>query len=262
MLFARTLIWRKYLKLTEDSILNRKIKIFQPERGYRVAIDPIILSNFACGFNNRCRSKIATKKILDVGCGVGTISLILKMKESTSQITAIDIDERICEICRRNARINSLNVDVINVGLENINYVLKDKLFDQIVTNPPFFDEKLSRISESKKLANFETMNLSHWIVLCFKKLKSGGIFSMIHDASRIDDILCSLKNIAGSIQIIPIFPKINCRANRIIVTAKKSSKSASSILPGIVVHESNGSYSEAVREILSGSFLQSDKKY
>jgi tRNA1(Val) A37 N6-methylase TrmN6 len=246
----------RYLKLTEDSILNGKIKLLQPDNGYRVAIDPIILSSFVCGLTH-CGHKATTiEKILDVGCGVGTISLILKMKKNASEVTAIDIDEKMCQICRQNATINSLDVNVINTGLESINSVLKDELFDQVVTNPPFSNKNSSRISESKRLANFETMDLYDWIAFCFKKLKNGGIFSLIHNASRIDDILCSLKNIAGSIQIIPIFPKINCRANRIVVIAQKSSKSASSILSGIVVHENDGSYSDAMRKILSGSFL------
>jgi tRNA1(Val) A37 N6-methylase TrmN6 len=241
------------LEYSTDSVLNGKIKLVQPQNGYRVAIDPIILSSFVHPRRNQ--------KILDVGCGVGTISLILKMKEISSEITALDVDKTMCEICRQNSAINSLHINVINVGIENAkeNLSLKNKLFDQIVTNPPFFSQKSSRISETKRLANFETVNLSDWILFCFKKLKNEGIFSMIHKASRIDDILYSLRGIAGSVQLIPIFPKINCEANRVVIIAKKSSKTETRILQGIVVHEDNGDYSKTMDEILSGKFLVDD---
>ena len=58
---------------TDDRILNGKILLRQPKKGYRVAIDPIILASFIEPTDNQ--------EILDVGCGVGTISLILKRKK-------------------------------------------------------------------------------------------------------------------------------------------------------------------------------------
>ena len=74
---------------TDDSILNGKILLRQPKKGYRVAIDPIILASFIEPKDNQ--------EILDVGCGVGAISLILKRKNRSAKITAIDIDENMCE---------------------------------------------------------------------------------------------------------------------------------------------------------------------
>ncbi|MDR2781277.1 MAG: methyltransferase [Holosporaceae bacterium] len=237
---------------TEDSILGGQIKLLQPKSGYRVAIDPIVLAYFV--------SVRQHQEILDVGCGVGTISLILKAKEKLARIAAIDTDKEMCLICQKNAQINSLDIDITNIGIEHINEhaLFQSKLFDHVVTNPPFFEQKSSRISEAKKMANFETINLIDWIAFCVKKLKNNGIFSIIHKASRIDDILYALKNIAGSIVIIPIFPKNNCEANRVIVQAKKSSRSETKILSGIVAHNDDGSYSEHMRNIL---YQQMEKK-
>lgn len=233
----------RMVEFTEDRILGGKIKLFQPKDGYRVAIDPIILASFI--------NPQPGQKILDVGCGVGTISLILKMKETLSEVTAVDIDEKMCEICQRNSEANSLKIEIINLGIESS--ALEHRLFDQIATNPPFFEKKSARISRSKELANFETIDLVDWIAFCFKRLKNGGIFSIIHRASRLGDILRILKNLAGAVQITPIFPKNNCEASRVVVCAKKSCRSETKILPGIVVHNDNCSYSDVVCKILEG---------
>ncbi|MDR2723657.1 MAG: methyltransferase [Holosporaceae bacterium] len=234
------------IELTEDSILNGKIKLFQPENGYRVAIDPIILANFV--------TLKAHHKVLDVGCGVGAISLILKMKENLSEVTALDIDEEMCQICMQNSAANALDLEVINMGIEE-NTFLEERLFDQVVTNPPFLEKKSSRTSESKKQANVETISLTEWIRRCLNKLKSNGIFSIIHRASRLEEILSALKNTAGAINITPIFPKYNWEANRIVVQAQKSNKSETKILPGVVVHRDDGNYSDYMCRVLSGNF-------
>ncbi|MDR0555970.1 MAG: methyltransferase [Holosporaceae bacterium] len=231
-------------EFTRDSLLNGQLKLRQPKSGYRVAIDPIILSSFV---HPRPR-----QKILDVGCGVGTIALILKRRECLSEITALDIDTEMCEICRENSAMNSLDIEVIAVSIESSVF---GSSFDQVVTNPPFLQKKSSRISESKILANFETIDLADWISYCLRTLKNRGIFTMIHRASRLGDILEALKRnkIAeiGDVQITPIFPKIDSAANRVLVQAQKSCKSESKILPGIIVHNTDGSYTEAMQRIL-----------
>ena len=47
---------------------DRQIRVYQPIKGYRVSIDAILLASVV-----RCGPKY--KKILDVGCGVGGVSL-------------------------------------------------------------------------------------------------------------------------------------------------------------------------------------------
>jgi tRNA1(Val) A37 N6-methylase TrmN6 len=235
-------------KLTEDYIINKQIKLLQPKIGYRVAIDPIIFASFINAEQNQ--------KILDVGCGVGAISLVMKKMEKTLRITALDIDERMCEICEKNAKINSLNIEVINNTIENFSdrNFLRGKLFDHVVTNPPFFKANESRISELTKFSKFETLDLLDWISFCIGKLKPGGIFSIIHNASRVNDIVCALRY-AGLTSIIPIFPKRHEKAKRVIVQCKRKNKSEAEILPGLIVHNDDGSYSDEVKQILAGNF-------
>ena len=234
-----------------DHIFGKKISIQQPMKGYRVAIDPILLANFVS-------IKKADDTVLDVGCGVGAISLVLKYKNPNIKITGIDIDAEMCDLCKKNALQNSLDIDVINIDIKGTHEdsVLKKQLFDHVVTNPPFFETKSSRISQAKLMANFETVALDTWITLCLKKLKNRGTFSIIHCASRLHDILFSIKEKAGSIEIIPIYSKANRSASRVIIKCVKESNASVTVHPSMVIHDDCGKYKENVSEILSGKLL------
>ena len=234
-------------EFTQDYILNGKLKLLQPKNGYRVAIDPILLSAFVNVKPNQ--------KILDVGCGVGAISLILKKREESLNITAVDLDVKMCELCKKNAELNNIDINVVNCGIENINSDadIRKEHFDQVITNPPFFKRTSSRISKTKQLANFETIELSNWIAFCIKRLKNGGTFSIIHSASRLGDILQAALTYLGDIEIIPVYSKREADAKRVIVTGKKGRKSDMKISQGIIVHNDDGSYTDIMKKILAG---------
>ncbi|GHT93474.1 methyltransferase [Alphaproteobacteria bacterium] len=234
------------MELTKDYVLKGRVSLLQPKYGYRVAVDPFVLSSFV---NVR-----DGQSVLDVGCGVGAISLILKLKNPFAQITAIDVDRDICDICMRNSEENSLDIDIINVGIENFHKNHRNNLFDHVVTNPPFFNKKSTRVSDLKLLANFETIELSDWVSCCLKNLKNGGMFYIIHHASRISDILLSLAKKAGATEIIPIFPKDGQDAIRVIVKCKKGSMESTRITSGLILHDRDGNFSETTREILEFS--------
>lgn len=233
------------MEITKDSILNGKIELYQPKQGYRVAIDPLLLSSVIELKNNQT--------ILDVGCGVGTISLILKHLNKSQQITSLDIDPTVIDLCQKNSKLNNLPLNTINAAINS--NLLKHKSFDCVVTNPPYYNPSKFRRSKTKLKANFETITLSSWISFCLKRLKPKGSFYIVHIPEKLNEILESIKTITGKIEIIPIYSYQNQPARRIIVKCKKGSKESLKILPGIISHQENGEYSEDLKMILDGKF-------
>ncbi len=235
------------MEITEDSILNGAIRLCQPKCGYRVAIDPIVLA-----------SVVEIKKnqtILDVGCGVGTISLILKYLDQSQVITSIDIDSDMTGLCRKNSEINHLPLNIINHKVDSD--LLKGENFDCIVTNPPFYDSDSFRCSEKKLTANFETIDIKSWISFCVKRLKNRGNFYIIHIPEKLGAILGALGDLVGKVEIIPIYSHSNQPAKRVIIRCKKGSKEPLKILPGIVSHRENNEYTDQLRSILNGNFVR-----
>ena len=86
---------------TNDYLLNRQVKIFQPVDGYRASTDAVILSSLV-------QKVKKNDKILDVGSGTGAISLCLaaRFQEIQPQITGIEIQPELAELSARSAEAN------------------------------------------------------------------------------------------------------------------------------------------------------------
>ncbi len=72
-------------------------------------------------------------KALDMGCGYGLISLILKHQIETLDVTGIDVNQRAIECANESAKAMKLDLNFINQDIL-LGY---DASFDCIVTNPP-----------------------------------------------------------------------------------------------------------------------------
>jgi tRNA1(Val) A37 N6-methylase TrmN6 len=144
------------------------------------------------------------------------------------------------KLAKVNAANNNLYFEVINSDLANLPDALKQKSFDHIMTNPPFFiPETLSKpLDSGKLLANVETMKLGEWITLSLKRLKSHGSFTIIHLAERLPEILTHMGQSCGNIRILPISSRKEHPAKRIIIQAIKGSKSPMKLLPPFIVHD------------------------
>lgn len=230
-----------------DTLCNGQLLLAQRTSGYRVSLDPFLLAYFT--------PKRTYNSILDVGSGVGTIALLLKLYHPLASITALEQNEELSEICRHNSYLNHQKIDIVCADLQD--NPLKTQQFDLVVTNPPFYEKNSHRLSSTRTTTDFETLPLAQWISLCIARLNHHGTFSIIHLASRLDEILSILNRKLGNIEVIPIYSKKNQPANRVIVTAKKGSSIALKLSPGIVVHEDSGEYSSIIQKILTGNFVQ-----
>ena len=55
--------------LTEDALLGGRVRLLQPRRGYRVAVDAVLLAAAV--------DPAAGERVLDLGAGVGAVGLCL-----------------------------------------------------------------------------------------------------------------------------------------------------------------------------------------
>jgi tRNA1(Val) A37 N6-methylase TrmN6 len=94
-------------------------------------------------------------------------------------------------------------------------------------------------------------VDVAAWIKGCLACLKPKGRMVMIHRADRLSDVLAALHKGAGDIRILPIFPKANQPARRVIIDAGKDRRSPDTLLPGLVLHEEGGAYTVAADAVL-----------
>lgn len=235
---------------TNDYLLDKKIKIFQPQNGYRASTDAVFLSSLL-------DDKLVHNgdSILDVGSGTGAISLCLasRLKHKNVNITGIDIQQDLVELSNFSAKSNCFD-DFLNYIHTDIRQktILPSGTFNFVITNPPYSDHDMPSPNNSKKLAhNHQDFDLTGWIGFCLKMLKPKGYLLLINRAEAINEILISLQNKAGSIQILPMYSKQNQDAKRVVVIAQKTAKGITKILPPFYTHNQDGTYTPKAQSIL-----------
>lgn len=72
--------------------------------------------------------------ILDLGCGYGTIGIIIKKVNPQLEVTMVDVNARAVELAKENASLNKVAVTIVTSNMfENI----ETRMFHSILINPP-----------------------------------------------------------------------------------------------------------------------------
>lgn len=94
-------------------------------------------------------------KILDIGTGSGCIAITLKKYLSNAEIFAIDVSANVLEICKKNAQLNKVNIEVLEYNILYNKNLPFNKYFDIILSNPPYVLESEKPLMH-KNVVDFE----------------------------------------------------------------------------------------------------------
>ncbi|PHQ66247.1 MAG: methyltransferase [Robiginitomaculum sp.] len=207
-----------------------QVSVDQPSEGYRAGTDAILLA-----------SSLDAKPgehILELGCGTGVVMLLANHHLPHCQFTGLEKSQDMLALSRSNTE----NADTIAIVEGSIRRIPKDwhLKYDQVVANPPYFDNRQAvRMSDAKESAFVNKgLTLDDWIGAMLLALKPRGIGTLIYRADGLEKICCALAGKAGRLRIQPIHSYSDTPAKRIIVQFRKSVKSESALLPGLVMHE------------------------
>lgn len=244
--------------ITTDKLLSGQVVLRQLQGSYRVGIDAVLLASMVT------LDEQADLKILDLGAGVGGVSLCILKRLSTVRVVSIERIPAYYELCCENIKLNAFVKNRYEAHLGEI-ADFKDLFghFDVVVANPPYYRQNECREAHSKlkSLAHIETTaTLKDFLDLSYKYLKPKGKLHVVHKSCRLPELLCS-KYPWGDIVINPLFSYADSHvAERVIVSLRKDSKQDTKLTSGIVIHNSDGSYTARADAIINGgkSFLTS----
>lgn len=230
-----------------DRYLGGRLLIEQSPDGYRAGIDAALLA-----------SSIVLRPgdgALEFGCGAGAALLSAASLNPGAAFTGLERDPSAAALAAANIAANDLSDHVRVIGADALSW--KDESgFDAVFFNPPFFDDPgaLRAPKDARRAAWLNDATLEDWILTGLKRLKENGVLTIVHRADRLADLLAPLAGRAGDAAILPVHPRADLGAKRVVLAARKASKAPLRLLPPLVLHPAAGSgYTDEAAAILRG---------
>jgi tRNA1(Val) A37 N6-methylase TrmN6 len=230
-------------KIEPDSLLDGRLLLHQWDKGHRVGTDAILLAAAA--------PPIAKGLVVDVGAGVGAVGLILARANTGVEVALLEKNPEAAELSRQNAAANDLSsrirvfeADLFDVPARKAGGLVEAA--DLVVTNPPFLNSRTARASPDAARAMAHMLDeggIAKWLQASLALLKPRGMLVLIHRADALEDLLAGLGGRLGGLEILPVFPRRGEKATRLILRGRKGGKAPLALLPGLVLHETDGGF-------------------
>jgi len=237
--------------VTEDSVLDGRLRLRQPSRGHRVGHDAILLAAAVPARDGEL--------VVDLGAGVGAAGLALAARVGGIKLTLVELAPELAALAAENARLNGLAAQVatLDVAAPARAFVaagLRPEQAARVMMNPPFNDPTRQRASpdRARRLAHAAPRaTLMAWTRTAARLLRPRGTLSLIWRADGLGDVLEALESAFGATTVLPIYAKPAESAIRVLVRATKASRAPLQILPGLVLHDQTGRATAAADAIL-----------
>jgi tRNA1(Val) A37 N6-methylase TrmN6 len=222
------------IETTEDALLNGRIRVRQPARGYRVNVDTLLLA-----------AAIEVKdgaRLMEAGCGIGAALLAIAIRNENAALVGVERDQNIASISRENVAANAMTHRIEIVTGDALDRTLRLGVFDGVFANPPFDTEHEGCApAESRRYAHVADAPLDTWIASLADRLLGGAALTMIHRATKMPEILAALEGRLGGVEVFPVRPNAEAEAKRVLVRARKGSRASLRLLRGLDLHDGSG---------------------
>jgi tRNA1Val (adenine37-N6)-methyltransferase len=191
-----------------------------------------------------------------MGCGVGAVFLSLLQRQPDLKTTAIEISQSFIQLAQKNMHLNDCkDSHIIQSDIRKLEPWLKNKMFDLVLANPPFYKDKSGRLPSNldKAAARHEIHgNLAEWIAVAAERTAPNGCFCLIHLADREIDCLEELQKFFPSISIVAVKSKINKPANRTLFRAWKAGAKTVTRHTPLIIHRNDGLLTDTAAAIIN----------
>lgn len=238
-------------RTSEDALLGGRLTLRQPLRGHRFGHDVVLL-----GAATPARPG---QHAIELGAGVGAAGLALARRVDGLTVTLVELDPDLVALARENAsrngvadRVRAICLDVAAPEKAFAAARLTANSADHVLMNPPFNAPINASPERARRVArNAAPGALAQWIGAAARLLRAHGILTFIWRADGLGDVLTALESGFGAIAVLPVHPKPDAAAIRVLVNAVKGSKAPLVLLPGFTLAESDNKPSAQAEAIL-----------
>jgi tRNA1(Val) A37 N6-methylase TrmN6 len=230
------------IETTVDAFLGGKVEAVQPARGHhRSGLEAVLLA--------AALDETAKGTVVDLGAGAGVAGLCAAARCPAVTVLLVERDP-VLLACGREAlrrkgnarfadRISFMEADIADPA------ATWAPTGDEVLSNPPFHEEASSRASPAQGRAAAHMLGkegLEIWINTAAAMLMPAGRLTIIFRADAMAKLLGAMGREFGSLDILPIHPRRQLAAHRILVSARKRGRAPLQLLPPLILHGEQGS--------------------
>ena len=235
---------------TLDTMFNGILKVIQKKQGYRFSLDAVILARLA--------QVSPGDRVMDLGTGCGIMPLILAAATKVKEVVGVEIQDELADLSARNVRLNGLAelITIIKEDLKDLSARYPSGSFDLIISNPPFRKLDTGRVNpqEQKSIARQEiTVSLVKLLKNAYFLLRNQGKIFLIYPAFRLVDLFYEMrKNSLEPKTIQCVHSRVDTPAKMVLVEGIKEAGVELQVKEPLVIYDSQGNYTEALKRIYS----------
>lgn len=244
---------------TVDAFHRGGFVLVQPRRGHRAGLDAMLLAAAA--------PQAFSGRLADLGAGVGAAGLAVASRAPGARVFLLEREPEMLAHARltldhpANAhlagRAEPVAADVTLTGKARRDAGLADHSFDFVLMNPPF-NEAGNRASPDalRRAAHVMEGDLfERWLRTASAILRPRGELALIARPQSLPEILAALDGRFGGARFLPVHPRPDAPAIRILLRATRGSRAGLSLLPPLILHATgdDGGFSAAADTAING---------
>ncbi|MFI5186088.1 MAG: tRNA1(Val) (adenine(37)-N6)-methyltransferase [Chitinophagales bacterium] len=234
----------------------KQFTIHQDRCAMKVTTDACLFGAWVAGEDKS--EKLNTKNILDIGTGTGLLSLMYVQKKSFALIDAIEIDEGAYEQAKENIAASPFaeRIRVINDDVKTCSFTKK---YDEIISNPPFYEKEIRSANEKKNMAHHqEGLLLEDLLDVIKQNLSQAGVFYLLLPFKRNEEIRKILLKQTNFVSKI-VFVRQSIKHNyfRLMIKGKlKQETDTETMIEEISIRNDSQQYTDEFKELLKDYYL------
>lgn len=241
-----------------DKFLGGRITLIQPGRGHKAGLDAALVQAMV--------PDRASGKLVDLGCGCGTIGMAVAARCGDIEMVGLDLDDEAIACAQDglalednaglNDRATYLQCDVASFEsvLETGHLVAQSA--NWVVMNPPFDPADAGRPSPTASRSRAHVSDkedLPAWLETAARLLKPKGRLAMICRADQTAHALGALGGKFGGAHVVPVYPRSEEPAKRVLIGVTKGSRTPLTLHPGLILHAASGRGTGQAERLLRG---------
>ena len=226
----------------------KKFSICQDKVAMKVGTDGVLLGAWTA-FDN-------PQNILDIGTGTGLIALIMAQKFAKAKIHAVEIEKNAFDKASENIQNSPWKnrIELYHTALQNFDSPLQ---FDIIISNPPFFNEKVPAKTLQRQWARQQkTLKPEDIFDYARQHLAKKGILNIIYPFDKKDNLLNQAKKYAlFPYRMLVLKGNEKAQPKRILVSLTQEKQQVQEEI--LVIEKERHVYTRAYKKLVKDFYLK-----